>query len=362
MKHTHFNLCLVPLLLGVALAHQRYVSRFPNGNQMATLGCRAFGHNLCSDGASRTSLGNAFRAQGYAWTLELCLADSDGDGVSNGQEMGDPCCVWKVGDVPAITDLASLSIPDDRGSTTVVRTNCSVDGAAGPTFTIGNITGGAVYKSDAEIIAHGVIMSLAFMTFYPVAFLCIRFGRRHFPMSKSPGGVSSKPFWFFSHMVLNIVAVALVIAGFIVIEVYRGAFLATKNAHSILGFVILVFALLQTSSAMLARPAPDSPWRKTWYMVHVAMAVMIAVCGAANVFLGIQELENRATASLYAVAGIWLGAVILGGVGIEVFGRMDGKPGKKKFALTKAAVASASVVAAFALVCGVAISVLVGVF
>ena len=27
-------------------------------------------------------------------------ADSDGDGESNGLELGDPCCLWKAGDVP----------------------------------------------------------------------------------------------------------------------------------------------------------------------------------------------------------------------------------------------------------------------
>lgn len=33
-----------------------------------------------------------FAAAGHAWTQELCQADSDGDGYSNGQELGDPGC------------------------------------------------------------------------------------------------------------------------------------------------------------------------------------------------------------------------------------------------------------------------------
>jgi hypothetical protein len=33
-----------------------------------------------------------FAAAGHAWTKELCQADSDGDGFSNGQELGDPQC------------------------------------------------------------------------------------------------------------------------------------------------------------------------------------------------------------------------------------------------------------------------------
>jgi hypothetical protein len=35
------------------------------------------------------------------WDRTLCLKDSDGDGLSNGQELGDPDCVWEVGKEPA---------------------------------------------------------------------------------------------------------------------------------------------------------------------------------------------------------------------------------------------------------------------
>jgi hypothetical protein len=28
----------------------------------------------------------------------VCSLDSDGDGLTNGQELGDPTCTWKVGD------------------------------------------------------------------------------------------------------------------------------------------------------------------------------------------------------------------------------------------------------------------------
>ena len=38
--------------------------------------------------------GEDYRSNGYAWTKELCELDSDGDGFTNGEELGDPCCVW----------------------------------------------------------------------------------------------------------------------------------------------------------------------------------------------------------------------------------------------------------------------------
>ena len=37
------------------------------------------------------------QAAGYEWTKDLCEKDSDGDGETNGHELGDPCCIWEEG-------------------------------------------------------------------------------------------------------------------------------------------------------------------------------------------------------------------------------------------------------------------------
>lgn len=34
------------------------------------------------------------------WTLDLCRKDSDGDGLHNGLELGDPYCTWKENNPP----------------------------------------------------------------------------------------------------------------------------------------------------------------------------------------------------------------------------------------------------------------------
>lgn len=41
-----------------------------------------------------------FDAAGKNWTKELCMKDSDGDGLTNGQELGDPECNWTPHSVP----------------------------------------------------------------------------------------------------------------------------------------------------------------------------------------------------------------------------------------------------------------------
>lgn len=40
--------------------------------------------------------GEDFKKAGYRWTEALCRMDSDGDGRTNGEELGDPCCSWSA--------------------------------------------------------------------------------------------------------------------------------------------------------------------------------------------------------------------------------------------------------------------------
>ena len=48
-------------------------------------------------GFPRNKFGRDFAAAGYRWTVQLCHMDSDRDGRTNGQELGDPECVWQPG-------------------------------------------------------------------------------------------------------------------------------------------------------------------------------------------------------------------------------------------------------------------------
>ena len=41
--------------------------------------------------------------EGKRWTVGLCEKDSDGDGYTNGEELGDPACIWNEGDEPSQT-------------------------------------------------------------------------------------------------------------------------------------------------------------------------------------------------------------------------------------------------------------------
>ena len=88
-----------------AMALPAYVSKVPS-----TLGCGTCHLNPAGSG-DRNSFGAAFAAP-HEWTADLCAADSDGDGASNGTELADPDCMWVEGDAISM----SLSNPGDAAS------------------------------------------------------------------------------------------------------------------------------------------------------------------------------------------------------------------------------------------------------
>ena len=59
------------------------------------------------------------------WNRTLCEKDSDGDGLTNGQELGDPNCIWTQGSIPTVS--TNLSHPGSKqmiqGVTIVGRRN-----------------------------------------------------------------------------------------------------------------------------------------------------------------------------------------------------------------------------------------------
>ncbi len=85
----------------------------PNGEDFPQV--IALGHANQVGGGALNPFGKSFRAHKFVWSLEMCLDDADGDGETNGMELGDPCCTWKEGDRPARS--WGLSHPGDPEKT-----------------------------------------------------------------------------------------------------------------------------------------------------------------------------------------------------------------------------------------------------
>ncbi|KAH3701020.1 temptin-like [Dreissena polymorpha] len=99
-------IAFIAVLLGAVSAHPFYRDSFPNGYSVPNP-CgggiwEAVGHyDPNHHTINKNRFGQAFSAAGRTWTQALCMADSDGDGKTNGAELGDPTCVWVQGGVPA---------------------------------------------------------------------------------------------------------------------------------------------------------------------------------------------------------------------------------------------------------------------
>jgi hypothetical protein len=104
---------LLLALVVCALAHKKYLPLIPNADNAPV---KAIGHIDPAGGGAANDFGKAFKDAGLVWTVDLCCADTDGDGQSNGLELGDPCCVWAKGDNPAFR--TDISLPANSSSIT----------------------------------------------------------------------------------------------------------------------------------------------------------------------------------------------------------------------------------------------------
>ncbi|XP_013085977.2 temptin-like [Biomphalaria glabrata] len=96
--------------LTAVLGFSTFRSRIPNGDRVPSP-CPAggiwggVGHFNSSGGGPLNPFGEDFEAALFQWTVALCKLDSDKDGKTNGEELGDPNCVFTA------TGTATLGNP-----------------------------------------------------------------------------------------------------------------------------------------------------------------------------------------------------------------------------------------------------------
>lgn len=234
-------------------------------------------------GGQRNEFGLAFAAAGKEWTVELCNEDTDGDGITNGDHLGDPLCIWKQGATPSRTVDITHPGPTEGSS-----------GSAAP----------------AWVIAHGVLMILAWCLLLPIGIMCSVF-RSAFPEDGQ---------WFKNHQSIQGAGLLLVVAAFVVAVVMlpdgSGHFSNSNVAHKIIGLVVVIIAVLQPLNAA-CRPHPaeggeaKSGKRLAWELLHKNAGRIGALLAIANCILGALAVTNGTGSAAAIFAWVVLGVCLL---------------------------------------------------
>ncbi|RLN60555.1 hypothetical protein BBJ29_007687 [Phytophthora kernoviae] len=104
------------LVLGLPAVHgyAKYIALIPNGDNVPDTS--NVGHLDPAGETGVNDFGKAFATAGDAWTVALCQEDTDGDGFTNGQELGDPCCTWTTSNTAGLV-TTGVSHPSDATKT-----------------------------------------------------------------------------------------------------------------------------------------------------------------------------------------------------------------------------------------------------
>ncbi len=83
--------CVAALAWRPASGFPEYQDKLPNGRDVMHNGkaVPGVGHKNRGGGGSANKFGQDFTKARFKWSKELCQMDSDGDGLSNGFELGE---------------------------------------------------------------------------------------------------------------------------------------------------------------------------------------------------------------------------------------------------------------------------------
>ncbi|KAK3089057.1 hypothetical protein FSP39_000478 [Pinctada imbricata] len=128
-----YRVAVIFLSVCFSESYKGFQNRIPNG-QNVPHPCKpnylwpGVGHLNRNGGGIRNQFGLDFYEANMQWTTTLCQKDSDGDGRTNGEELGDPNCVWTEGAAPELTiGLSHPGICEPFNSATCSGKNDDID-------------------------------------------------------------------------------------------------------------------------------------------------------------------------------------------------------------------------------------------
>jgi len=114
-------------------------------------------------GFPRNQFAEDFKKHEYKWSASFCQLDSDGDGITNGEELGDPDCRWNVGDPDPTSTVLTHPGLNQTSACEIAESN-----KGGPLW-FSETTGTELYEPKGQWY-HYTILPLGFL----VAFVLLR--------------------------------------------------------------------------------------------------------------------------------------------------------------------------------------------
>jgi hypothetical protein len=149
------GLCFLSMAFLRSEGRPSFVVRVPNGNRVA--GVAALGHLNAAGGGATNDFGEAFEGAGTSWTTQLCQADTDGDGATNGEELGDPCCTWTASTgfdgsatSPAMQSPTHPGVPNSFTATQLASMTCGGEADVSSVASSGAASSTASLSSSAS--------------------------------------------------------------------------------------------------------------------------------------------------------------------------------------------------------------------
>eukprot|EP00924_Labyrinthula_sp_SR-Ha-C_P012517 augustus_masked-scaffold_10-processed-gene-9.34-mRNA-1 protein AED:0.17 eAED:0.81 QI:0/-1/0/1/-1/1/1/0/443 len=193
---------------------------------------------------------------------EICNEDSDGDGLSNGEELCDPGCTWRPGD----------DDPDCDEGTFPTH----------PGFADENIQDVGVPQ---VVQIHAAMMILAWAICAPVGIISATLFKKN---------ASGNVLWFLVHRVLLSAAAGLTVLGFLVMVNDRGTDIIFESIdnHPRTGIAVVAFAVLQPLSGFFRvhkkKGKGKSVQRLVWELQHQWTGRITVILAVASLASGIQ--------------------------------------------------------------------------
>ncbi|XP_072968193.1 cytochrome b561 domain-containing protein At2g30890-like [Typha angustifolia] len=139
-----------------------------------------------------------------------------------------------------------------------------------------------------QLKVHAFLLWASIGFLMPVGVLVIR-------MSNNVRCGKSLRILFYSHLILQIVAVILATAGAVLsIKNFENSF---NNTHQRIGLTLYGFIWLQPLIGFL-RPNRGVQLRSIWYSVHWILGTGICIVGISNIYIGLHTYHERTTRSV----------------------------------------------------------------